>query len=127
MALISILTGEIRSFSIPRLTLDQAAKRGLIYRNPIDAVVSSKPEKKIPETLAIYQAKRFLDTIKKHKWYPIYVLAIAADMRDGEILALRWEDIDLENNEINMSCTVKYIGGKSIPSPPKTDKARSTI
>jgi integrase len=48
-------------------------------------------------------------------------------MREGEILALRWEDIDLENNEINISRTVNYIKGKSIPGKPKTDNARRSI
>ncbi|MEJ2707884.1 MAG: site-specific integrase [Anaerolineales bacterium] len=113
--------------AVIRKALNQAVKWGLIYRNPTDAVTAPRPKKKPPEVLTEAQAKKFLETVEDHRWYPIYVLAITTGMREGEILGLHWEDIDFENEVINVIHAVNYIAGKSVEGQPKTDKSRRTI
>jgi integrase len=113
--------------AVLRRALNFALKWGLIYRNPTDVVEAPRPKKKAPEVLSEDQAKHFLETVKEHRWYPIYVLAIATGMREGEILGLRWEDVDLEHATISVRKTVQSIRGKIIIGEPKTQKSRRTI
>ncbi len=70
--------------SIIRRSLNQAVKWGLIYRNPTDAVTPPRPKKEPPRILSADQAKRFLESVEDHPWYPIYLLAITTGMRKGE-------------------------------------------
>jgi integrase len=43
------------------------------------------------------QATRFLDVVKGDRFAALYALALTTGMREGELLGLRWQDIDLEN------------------------------
>ena len=113
--------------AVVRSGLNHAVKWGLIYRNPTDAVTAPRPEKKPPEVLTEDQAKKFLETVGNHRWYPIYVLAITTGMREGEILGLHWEDIDLKNEVISVVHTVNYIDGRSVLSQPKTKKSQRPV
>ena len=113
--------------AIIRRSLNQAVKWGLIYRNPTDAVTAPTPKKKAPDTLTEDQVNTFLKIVEYHRWYPIYVLAIATGMREGEILGLRWEDIDFETGTISVRNIVYTIRGQIYQGDPKTDSSRRTI
>lgn len=113
--------------SVIRRSLNQAVKWSLIYRNPTDAVTPPRPKKQAPKTLSAEQAKFFLESIKDHRWYPIYVLAIMTGMRKGEILGLHWEDVDLEQGTANIKTTLVTVQGRSFLSQPKSKNARRTI
>lgn len=43
-----------------------------------------------------------------HRWYPIFVIMMSSGMRVGEITGLRWQDIDLDNDEIHINHTLVY-------------------
>ena len=68
-----------------------------------------------------------------HRWYPIFVVLLWTGMRVGEITGLRWCDIDLENNTIDINHTLVYFSrGKAQGSyfainTPKTEAGRRTI
>ena len=113
--------------SVIRLSLNQALKSGLLYRNPTDGVTPPRPRRQVPKTLSAEQAKLFLVSINDHRWYPIYVLALMTGMRKGEILGLHWEDIDLEKGTANIKHTLVTVQGKSFLSQPKSDNARRAI
>lgn len=78
--------------------LVQAVKLGLINRNPDDATIPPKPKKKEMQFLDEGQVQRLLITAEgmKDRFYALYYLAIATGMRLGEILGLKWDDLDLE-------------------------------
>ena len=113
--------------SVTRRALNLALKWGYIYRNPTDLVSPPTPKKKAPITLSEGEIVKFLESVKYHRWYPIYVLAVGTGMREGEILGLRWEDVDLENGVISVTNTVYTIRGKTYIGEPKSENSRRTI
>jgi integrase len=57
----------------------------------------------------------------------LYVLAITTGMRQGELLALRWQDVDVENATISVRRTLTRNGGRVAIGEPKTKKSRRSI
>lgn len=64
-------------------------------------MVSEKP----PQILSLVEIQKLLDVSRgmNHDWYPIWAMALNTGMRSGELMALEWNDIDLENNLITVS------------------------
>lgn len=113
--------------AVVRVSLNYALKWGLIVRNPATLVSAPTPDRQEFITLNKEQASLFLDCIKNHRWYPIYVLAITTGMRKGEILGLHWENIDLEYGTLSIQHTVQYMSGQIIQGEPKTSGSRRKI
>ena len=92
--------------------LRQAVREGLINRNPLDAVdkprVSRTPLKIVgePEAAKVRKAAEGTDLEM------IVRVALATGARLGELLALRWRDIDLEHRRVNISRTISERVGK---------------
>jgi integrase len=55
------------------------------------------------------------------------MLAIHTGLRQGELLALKWEDLDLEARTLRVRRTLTYAGGKHSIAEPKTKKSRRTV
>jgi len=108
--------------------LTHAVKWGLVVRNVADAVEVPRPEKKPPELLTEGQARAFLEAVKEHSLYSLYVTAITTGMRKGEILGLRWSDVNLDAGiiQVNQVALSVYKKG-TILSEPKTEKSRRSI
>lgn len=113
--------------AVVRKALNEALMSGLIYRNPALLVSAPRPDKKPFNTLTKEQARLFLESVKDHRWYPIYVLAITTGMRQGEILGLHWESINFENRTLSVQYTLQYSSGHMALSEPKTASSRRTI
>jgi integrase len=57
----------------------------------------------------------------------LYVLAVHTGMRQGELLALRWQDVDIENAVVSIRRTLSRSGGRVVFGEPKTKKSRRSI
>ena len=76
--------------------LKQATDNGLIARN---AAASVKPPRSCSEEmqpLSKGQVQTFLDTVRGDRMEALYVLAVTAGLRQGKLLALKWEDAEHE-------------------------------
>ncbi len=73
--------------------------------SPFTGLELKKTEEKVPEILTLTEIKRFLDLAKQIEspWYPIWATALLTGMRNGELYALEWDDIDFENLLIRVS------------------------
>ena len=73
--------------------------------SPFTGLELKKTEEKVPEILTLTEIKRFLDLAKQldSPWYPIWATALLTGMRNGELYALEWDDIDFENLLIRVS------------------------
>jgi integrase len=79
-----------------------ALKWGLISRNPADAVTPPQIQNTEMQTMDEKEVQTFLDVAKKTPYYVIFYLVLFTGMRQSEILALRWYDIDLDLCEVSV-------------------------
>src|SRR5262245_45800202 len=107
--------------------LKQAVRDEIIGRNVAELVAVSKGEKAEPATYTTEQARQFLRAIAGDRLEALYILAINTGLRLGELLALRWQDVDFENGVLNVNLTWSrdYHGRKM--GRPKTQAGRRTV
>jgi integrase len=109
--------------------LDCAFRWGLVARNVCDAVdPPKKPQREMtPRTPA--QAVTFLETAKGsgNRYYPLFATAIYTGTRLGEVLGLRWTDVDLDGGTIVVQQTLEKSGRAPLYGTPKSKKSRRTI
>ncbi len=108
--------------------LSNAVKWNILPRNVCDAVTPPRILRKEKTVLTIEQAYTLLRQIKNHRMEALFTLAMVTGMRCGELLALRWQDIDLANCSLQVKRTVNYMKGYGhVESEPKTVKSRRQI
>jgi len=80
------------------------------------------------EILSVEQARTLLEKLKGRPLYPVVVLGLATGMRRGELLALRWKDVDLDGGKLRVEQSLEWskIGGLRFKAP-KTKYGRRSI
>lgn len=114
--------------AILRKALRQALKWDMLAINPMDKVDSPKLKKKEMKVWTLEECLHFLNVAVGHVHYIVYSLAIHTGMRKGEILGLRWQDIDLEGKTISVRQTVTWTPSVGIIfQDTKTDSSQRRI
>jgi integrase len=113
--------------SVLRKALKQAVLDGLIPRNVCEAVKPPKVERKKIKPLDRQQAKTLLEAASGDRLEALYVLAVHTGMREGELLGLKWEDVDLERGVLRLRRSLVREGGKTTLGDLKTPKSRRSI
>jgi len=113
--------------SVLHRALVHAVKLGLISRNPDDATTPPKPKLKEMQFLDENQVQQLLITaqVRNDRFYALYYLAIATGMRQGELLGLKWLDLDWEQGflQVKRQLSRKKGGGFELTAP----KTRSGV
>jgi integrase len=86
--------------------LDKAQKWGIIARNPMKDVERPSAHKKEVQIPEPYEYERFLDRVQGTRYYALSVFAAASGCRRGELLALKWSDIDPKTGVVTISKSV---------------------
>jgi len=108
--------------------LQNAVKWGLILRNPADAVDPPRCSRSEIHTLDEDGVQAFLEATKHTSYYPIFYLAIYSGMRRSELLALRWEDVDLIFSQVYVNRSLHHLrDGSFVFRQPKTSNGRRTV
>ncbi len=114
--------------------LNHAVKWGLVIRNITNAVDPPRPVKKEMATIQAEDIGLLLEEAKKLEnsssipYSTIFYTALHTGMRRGELLALRWCDIDLDLMTISVNRSLQVLkGGAKMIREPKTPKARRLI
>ena len=110
-----------------RTALEKAVTEGLIRINP--AVGCKLPPKKAKEmqVLTPPEITRFLIQAREEGYYELFLLELTTGMRRGEILALKWRDLNLKTGELHISRQVLKVNGKVLISTPKTKSSNRMI
>ncbi len=108
--------------------LDDAVKWGLVGRNVCDLVERPRLEVKEKPLLEKDQALALLESVKQHRLGVLLLVVLTTGMRRGELLALRWSDVDLEKGTLLVNKTVDYIPHYGyVENGAKTRAGRRTI
>ncbi len=105
-----------------------AVKWGQLARNPVDLTEPPKVERKEMRVLDDEQTRLFLAEAKRSSAYHrLYLAALLTGMRQGELLGLRWRDVDLALSMVSVQQTFYRLGKQMLFKAPKTAKAQRTI
>ncbi len=110
-----------------RTALEKAVTEGLIRTNP--AIGCKLPPKKAKEMQVLTPPEiiRFLIQAKEEGYYEMFLLELTTGLRRGEILALKWRDLNMQTGELHISRQVVKVGKDVIVSMPKTKSSIRTI
>jgi integrase len=107
-----------------------AVRWGRLFRNPVDAADPPRvagPGSREMKTWSAQQVRAFLEATKDDRLYPLWRLFCLTGMRRGEVLGVRWEDIDLEARRLSVRRSLIPLGEEVIVSEPKTARGRRSI
>lgn len=103
-------------------SLKQAVAWQLISRNVAEGVKPFKVEKKEMKVWTPEEAVTFLDYAKSHRLYAAFYLVMATGLRRGELLAIRWKDIDFDTGTLSIKQSLSHAKKQFVFSKPKTNK-----
>lgn len=120
-----------------KTSLDFAEKNEYIEKNfaKLVELPTEKKKKKI-EVFTIEQQEQFIQIIKGHRLEVFFLLALSTGLRIGELIGLKWSDIDFENHTLtvnrNVGCGAIFDGDgervrKTFEQTPKTENAFRTV
>jgi len=109
--------------------MKDAVRWNQIIRSPADAAdppraASADHEMKV---WSVEDLRAFLSAQRETRLYPLWLTLATTGMRRGEVLGLRWEDVDLEAGTISIRQTRVMTGYEALLSTPKTRRARRQV
>ncbi|WP_261956234.1 tyrosine-type recombinase/integrase [Streptomyces nigrescens] len=107
-----------------RTALTAATREELVTRNVASLVEAPKVVSRETTPWTLDETLTFLEKARRDPLYAASVLAIAMGLRRGEVLGLRWSDVDLDGRVIRISNQVQRIGGELYQDTAKTGKIR---
>jgi integrase len=113
---------------ILKAALGRAVEQQVLARNPADAFRKRLPkvERREMVTLTAEQSARLLNAIKHTRVYRPVLIALATGMRRGEVLAVRWRNIDLERAAVRVVESLEQTKGGTLRfKAPKTERMRA--
>jgi integrase len=109
--------------------LKQAVMDGLIPRNATEAVTPPQSSREEMCPLTPEQAKLLLQVAHEtgDRLTALYVLAIHTGLRQGELLGLKWDDVDLEDGSLQVRRTLAITKNGPVLTSPKTTGSRRSV
>jgi integrase len=115
---------------ILRSTLARALKRGLITTNAALEAESPTGRACKPPTFPVWsprELQRFLSFVQEHPHYAAFHLSATTGLRRGELLGLRWCDVDLERAVLRVLQTVIVVNAEVLIETPKSSSSRRSV
>jgi len=107
--------------------LGQAARQGILGRNVADVVNKPRIRRREMAVLTPEQVRTLFRAAQVDRLQALYVLAVSTGMRQGELLALKWRDIDLDGAALQVRSTLQRTRDGFEFSEPKTARSRRQI
>ena len=104
--------------------LRAAVADGLIPRNAAAGLKLPRIIREEIDPLNREEACRLLEAARGDRLEALYVLALSTGMRQGELLALKWDDVDLECGVLRVRRTLTHKDKAFVLGEPKTKKSR---
>lgn len=118
---------------LPVDMFDKALNDNFVVKNPAKGIKIARDEKKEMRVLTKEEQAEFFDCCKGTFYDNLFIVAVTTGLRQGELCALTWDDIDLEKKEISVTKTLIYqkLDGDTKKEfhidPPKTKTSKRKI
>jgi integrase len=120
-----------RSVQLAHINLGQALKvavrQRLVARNVTDFVELPRYQAREMNFWTADEATKFISVADQSIYGPVWLLALVTGLRKGELLGLRWQDLDLEQRVLRVRQTVGVLHGKVVFKQPKTLRSRRDV
>lgn len=107
--------------------MDFAVAQKIISENPCKNVSLPKIEHKEMQTIPAERLQAFLEEAKASGIYEMYYIELSTGLRRGELLGLKWEDIDWKNRIIKVRRQVARVNGEIVEAPLKTKNSYRAV
>ena len=114
---------------IVRAALDEAVSRELANRNVAHHVRSRRrpPAEAVARSWTARELHQFLTAASSQRLYPALHLAAHTGMRRGEVVGLKWSDLDIARSRLSISRSIQNVEGKPVEFGVKTRTSRRTV
>ena len=100
-----------------------AIEQRLVTKNPTQGCALPKVEHKEMKTLTADQLSAFFQEARDSGVYELYYLDLATGLRRGELLGLKWTDVDFQHGVLKIQRAISRQDGKVVEAPLKTKNA----
>lgn len=115
------------SFTTLRNAMNNAIRRGIVTRNPCAGIPTPKYTREDINPFTSAEVTLIANETKDDRLACVYLLGLHAAMRQEEIFGLRWRDVDLEVNSVDIRQVVVEVGGQIESKEPKTKAGKRKI
>jgi integrase len=116
-----------RLHAVIHRALKQALRWGLVPRNVSEAADPPKAQRKEIRPLSSEQVRALLKAASGDRFEALYVLALTAGLRQGELFGLKWENVDLSAGKLSVCHSLTTPKGGRKLGPPKRNKSRRSV
>lgn len=113
--------------AVLRRALGQGVRWGMVGRNVATLVEVPQSRAYDVRALTVEDARAVLDAVRGDRLEPLVTVALATGVRQGEALALRWQDVDLDAAQLTVRHTLHRSGGAVVLAEPKTRRSRRAV
>jgi integrase len=113
--------------SVIRAALNDAKRQRLIAHNPAQYVDLPRVVGRRVPAMTPADAESVLAAVRGHRVAPLVEIALSTGLRQGELLGLRWEDVELDNARLTVAGALQRVGGRLVLVEPKTRRSRRTL
>jgi integrase len=100
-----------------------AASSGIVAVNPLLHTPQPKARRSVPRHWSPEQAREFLSLMEGDRTYPVWAFLMGAGLRIGELVALRWENVDFAEGAVRVVEFSTYLGHEVVASSGKSRDA----
>jgi integrase len=113
--------------AVLRTALASAERSQVVPRNVATLVVAPSARRVTPEPWSIADGQRFLKALAGRRDEALYTLAVRLGLRQGELLALGWDDVDLDKGLLTVRHTLVWLAGAPHLGPTKSEASRRRL
>lgn len=121
--------GRVRTvYNLLHKALKHAVNEDLLMSNVCEKVTLPRLETSERPVLTPLQAQQLVQAVKDHQLEALFVVALTTGLRHGELRALKWRDLDLDQKALHVRHSASEISGYgTVESEPKSRKSRRTV
>lgn len=113
--------------AVMRTALARAERQGIVQRNVAALAAAPRLRRREMHTLTSAEARRVVEAARGERLEALYILALSTGMRQGEVLGLRWRDVDFEHATLHITATLQNTATGLTLTSPKTHRSNRQI